>query len=358
MAVSNDQLREQYQRRLNILEMRSATLGINTPAEVLMEIEDIREKLTELGEQPASQDEQAAEVKDTSSRISNNKKLVSTKYFIPIVLLIGIAFWLITQGGKTASNEKVVAIPFQETTIAIATPTLSTADWTQFVRVDSDCGFLPVLIPDTIKFRTVQDVYASRPEIDVFIDDETIYTCQGPLPKMPLIKENQPPLVGLLLYISSVLTDSTQVQIGSNIEVTVDAQPEVPEKSIAMGFARGAGGEFREFNIIPLNQDATSYTVERRVDTQEDDFFTVKQEDFEAFYVPLECENPGYYFVTIRIPFRHLGTIGKVVYRPQRIFCPRYNAQMLLDKNLETNDIQFTYLANYDWDGKKYIRAP
>jgi len=41
-----DLIRER-ERRLQILEKRAATLGINTPPEVLMEIEDIREKLKE-----------------------------------------------------------------------------------------------------------------------------------------------------------------------------------------------------------------------------------------------------------------------------------------------------------------------
>lgn len=141
------------------------------------------------------------------------------------------------------------------------TSSISMGNWSDIIRVDTDCGFQPVLVPSSIKLelKTTKELIDAIEQIRPMLNDKTLYTCEGSWTKVPMVREDGSKSVTMLLYVSSIISDATQIQIGKTMKVSVHTEKDIPERVTAMASSLGAVGQFRDFGSIPLNTNADSY---------------------------------------------------------------------------------------------------
>lgn len=239
--------------------------------------------------------------------------------------------------------------PPPTTLTAPALPNLAIQDWRQIMAINIDpsspllCQGL--LMPPSI--RPDQDINQAAKQV---IEEAKATNFDSWL----LVSRADINDVSLHLTIANVPNHVDWIKLENNLDVSIDAQSDLPEQvNVLRGTGCGGGGLYRNFSGISLASDFQNYTTASA--STEFDFFTLQPGESEIFQFSLTCQDPGIYHLTLNIPFSLLEASGTAQVEYDRsIICPTTFTVWTIEMAAEA----FVSSTAYVWNGAGYDVRP
>jgi hypothetical protein len=220
------------------------------------------------------------------------------------------------------------------------------------VRVEAESGCDPRVPPVQKSPSASEEAYWDRVSQALGID---LVTASWPwIPSLPNPSGTYTPSLNTVSVEIIVQSDSDKewLEISRSLDVAVTPADRSCEHVDGV-LLWGCGGtqESRDFSEVGLRSEFEEYTA--RTEYAEADFFTLEPGEFEKFRIPFRCELPGYYRLSVAIPYRHSGE-SRVTSVQFDIVCPR---SVTIWETMFTDVWQLMNSYQCTWDGQGYSLA-
>jgi hypothetical protein len=219
------------------------------------------------------------------------------------------------------------------------------------VRVEAESGCDPRVLPVQKSPSASEEAYWDRVSQALDVD---LMTASWPwIPSLPHPSGAYTPSLGVVDIDVIVQSDSDKewLEISRSLDVAVtpaDRSYEHVDGILLWGC--GGAQESRDFSEVGLRSEFERYTA--RTEYAEADFFTLEPGEFEKFRIPFRCELPGYYRLSVDIPYRR-SSESRVTSVQFDIVCPRNVTIWEADATI-TGEWELMNSYQCTWDGQGY----
>lgn len=149
------------------------------------------------------------------------------------------------------------------------------------------------------------------------------------------------------------ISNKSWIELSKTVYVSIEVEENIPDFVNVMDpLGCGGGGEVRRFPVVALENSYLQFTT--KTNFPDFDFFTLQPGEFEYFIIPFECKTPGYYRLTLSVPFKYDGDEGIIETPTIVVACPQNFT--LLELDVPTGTIYG--VENYEWNNSDYSRVP
>lgn len=289
----------------------------------------------------------------SSQKKSTSKFKVDSKILLAIIGTTGtICAALITAVFGYLSIKTQVEVPIKTTQTSEALKQNATPDPTQPTGLDwhsiATIKHLPIcdfrVLPKNID---LSDSKVGKQLATLYNNGETLSWAEVP----EVMDPESGNTVNTIFDIASI-ADKNWIELSKTVSVSVEVEENIPDAvDVLVPMGCGGGGEVRLFPSVSLENSFSQFTV--KTDFAGVDFFTLEPGEFERFSIPFECKIPGFYRLTLTIPFRYEGNNG-IMETSTMVMCPKSTTLWLLDVPSGT----MVGTENYTWDNSNYSKVP
>jgi len=246
-----------------------------------------------------------------------------------------------TAEANTLLNFNAVQTVSSTPIVPSALPVTGGDDWTTIFQLYSRKGTClePAVIPDTIDLKGDPDTVLMA--VYQAMENKEADTWQSA------------PMQGSEIWLTRNIVSRSEntewIELSNTIHVTVRRRNEIPDHVNVTGECAGSG-EFRTFSAITLASGFDKYEITTAY--SDADFFTLQPGEFESFKLSFQCTTPGFYIITINIPYTYLNGSGTITFIPPDLVCPKsYTVWEFLNGFPDPR-------GTYTWNGTAYTGTP
>lgn len=152
-------------------------------------------------------------------------------------------------------------------------------------------------------------------------------------------------------YLTGISADPSNkafIELIKTATATVIAQNEVPDQiNSVTGSGCGGPGKTQDFSTLLLESTFKSYIDKMTMPGV--DYYSLAPGEFQYFSFQFRCVSPGFYQITINLPYKYIDEKGVVTMTSPNLICPR--------SFVLWNSADMQLSTKYSWNGTKYEKV-